>query len=111
MKKDPLIQFSGKYIIRERIIFICQKRYKVFPYIDFESPINYSISFKYPFFKKFRYSDSDIINWKTRDCIEMKLDNGKNIRQWYYDKGPAGYGSSTNAERALSDLRMSFEIL
>lgn len=98
--KSPLIRLAGKYIPRERIISFWRKSYIVFPYININNP--FCLKKTFPYFR--RWLRSSFWNWNIIWCIEIELDNGKIIRQWFYDTGPNGYASSTNCEHGMADF-------
>lgn len=99
-----LIPVANKYIPKERIVSIGKSSHIVFPFIKFTNSLR--ISSKFPFVKK-RYSWS-LIEWRKLWCIEVTLDTGKTLRQWYNHEGPGGYCSSVNCARGFSEFTNYF---
>ena len=100
-----IIAFNNKYIVRDRIIAMYVKEYKVFPY--FKPFQSFCWVWRYPFIKQYSFP---LNIWITRWCVEVMLDNGKIFRQWHYNEGHrGGYGSHTNAESALVNLNRNFQ--
>lgn len=105
--KSHLISFAGKSIPRERVVYFWAEEHITFPFIRWDRPTAYCLIAKYPYYRRWLYSDS-LINWITKHSFNLKLDTGEILTQYYYNEGPGGYGSGTNCERAMAEFNRNY---
>lgn len=102
MDNAALIEFCQKFYLRDKILSVSAEEHIVFPYIKKSS---FYFSKKFPFIKH-NYSH---FPWVTQWCILIEFIDGKKRKFYYPDKSmTGGYGSRTNCEHALSNLRREY---